>query len=120
MPAGQITQAQIPDADTSEFFYVVADVVKHSADLAIDSLTQNDAYTRGSKLVQSQNFRALAIKENSAQKFRRQRRIPQTIEHDFIFFFDLMSRMNEALGKVAVVSEKDESFTLGIEPADMK
>ena len=31
-----------------------------------------------------------------------------------------MARMNEALGEVAVVGEKDESFTLGIEPAHVK
>jgi hypothetical protein len=31
-----------------------------------------------------------------------------------------MPGMNEALGEVAVVGEKDESFTLGIEPADVK
>ena len=60
----------------SQFFYVVADVVKHPANLAIDSLTQNDADTRGTKLLQAQNFRALAVEKNSAQKFRRQRRIP--------------------------------------------
>ena len=31
-----------------------------------------------------------------------------------------MPRMNEALGKVAVVGEKNESFALGIEPANVK
>ena len=67
-----------------------------------------------------QNFRALAVEKNSAQKFRRQRWIPQTIEHDFIFLLDLISRMNEALGEVAIVGEKEESFALGVEPADVE
>jgi hypothetical protein len=71
MSAWQIAQTQIADADTRQFFYVIADVVKHSPNLAIDSLAQNDADTRRAKLVQTQDFCALAIEKNSTQEFRR-------------------------------------------------
>ncbi len=46
--------------------------------------------------------------------------IPRTIECDFVFLLDLVARMGEAQGEIAVVGENEQTFALGIEPADVE
>jgi len=47
MSARQITKTEITNPDTHETFHFVTDFVEHIANLPINSLTQNDAQTRG-------------------------------------------------------------------------
>ena len=67
MSARQISQAKRSDARAQEAFYLIANVVKHPADLSIDSLSQNNPQTRGTDRNQSRDLRALAVEINSAQ-----------------------------------------------------
>ena len=46
MPSGQIAQAQITDANPDEFFDFIPQLVKHPADLTIDSLAQDNPHPR--------------------------------------------------------------------------
>ena len=42
------------------------------------------------------------------------------VERDFIFFFDFMPRMREALREIAIVRENKDPFALRIETADVE
>ncbi len=42
------------------------------------------------------------------------------IENDLVLLFNLVTRMSESLGQVAVVSEQEETFRLGVESSDIK
>jgi len=64
--------------------------------------------------------RAFAVEHHPAQQLRRERGIPRTIERYFVFLFDFVARMRQALCEVAVVGEDEEAFGLGIEPADIE
>ena len=46
MAAGKIAQSQATDPDAYEFFHVVTNLVKHPANLAINSLAKKDAQPR--------------------------------------------------------------------------
>ena len=70
--------------------------------------------------MQTRNLRALAVKKNSAQQFWRERRIPRPVQSHFIFLVDLVARMSEALRELAVICENEQTFTLGIEPANVE
>jgi hypothetical protein len=105
--ARQIAESHISDAIAHEPLHIVANLVKHAPDLAIDSLTQHNAHTGRSDLLQSRNLRAFAVEKNSALQFWRQRRVPQVIERRFVFFFDFVTRMGEPLREIAVVGEED-------------
>ena len=67
MAERQISQPQGSDACPNQAFHFVADVVKHSADLAIDSLTQRNSQSRVSNRDEPRDLRTLAIEINSAQ-----------------------------------------------------
>ena len=120
MAAGQIAEVQISDSDAHEPFYFVTDLLKHAANLTINALAQNDAQTRRRDGMQTRNLGALAVEKNSAQQFRSERRIPLSIQHYFIFFVDLVTRMSEALCQLAIVGQNEQSFALRIEPADIE
>src|SRR5205823_5080209 len=36
------------------------------------------------------------------------------------FLFDFVARMGETLGEIAIIGEEKESFSLGVEPADVE
>ena len=42
------------------------------------------------------------------------------IQEHLVFFFDMLRRMGQALGKIAIVREKDQALALLVEPSDMK
>jgi hypothetical protein len=69
--ARQVAEPKIPNSDTKKMFHAVTNSFKHPANLSIDSLPENNAQSRGRKRMKSPKFRALAVKENSAQQFRR-------------------------------------------------
>jgi hypothetical protein len=120
MPAWQISKPHRADAGTNQAFHVVADCEKHAANLAIDALSQDDPQSCRRDGIQPRNLRTLPVEENTAQQFRGERRIPWSIQRHFVFFLDLLARMNELLGELAVIGEDEKSFTLRIQPADVK
>src|SRR5438477_3103911 len=70
--------------------------------------------------MQPGDFRALTVEENSTQQFRSKGRIPPPIQCYFVFLFDLIPRMGEPLGEVAIVGEKNEAFGLRVKTADIE
>jgi hypothetical protein len=118
--ARQIAKPHITDSDTHEAFHFVANRLKHAANLAIDSLTQNHAQTDRCERVKPRDYGALAVEKNPAQQFWRKRRIPWSIQSHLVFFLDLVARMREPLSEVTIVCENEETFALRIEPANIE
>jgi hypothetical protein len=120
MAARQIAKPHITDPDTHEAFHFVANFVKHAANLAIASLTQNHTQTGRCERVKPRDYGTLAIEKNSEQQFRRKRRIPWPIQSYLVFFLDFVARMREPLREVTIVCENEETFALRIQPADIE
>src|SRR6266480_4525527 len=70
--------------------------------------------------MQPGDFRALTVEKNSTQQFRSKGRIPLPIQCYFVFLLDLIPRMGEPLGEVAIVGEKNEAFGLRVKTADVE
>lgn len=93
---------------------------KHSADLPVDSLTQNHSQMGWIDRMNALDPRAFSIERDSALQLWRQSRIPLSIQKYVVFLVDLVPRMSELLGEFAVVCEKNESLGLRVEPADVE
>lgn len=111
-------QPSDPNADKPLHF--IPCVVKHPANLAVDALPQNDSQPDRLDRMDSVQPRALTVEHDSLEEFRRESRIPGTIESDLVFLLDFVTGMGQALREVAVVGQEEEALGLGIEPADVK
>ena len=111
---------QVTDSNADEAFHVVADFVKHPANLAVDSLTQNDPQSSGLERVNPFQAGTLAVERHAFEELRRERRIPRTVNRDFVFLLDFVTRVGEALREIAVVGEEKKAFGLGVEPANVE
>jgi hypothetical protein len=67
VPAWQIAEPKIGDSNAEKIFNAVSNGLEHAPNLPIYSLTQNNAQTRRGESAKPHNFRALAIKKNSAE-----------------------------------------------------
>ena len=85
--------------------YVIAECFKHSANLPVDSLPQDNVQSDRRRGVETFDSGASPVEKNSLHQLRSQRPIPRLIQSDFIFLVDLVTRMSEPLGQVAVVGE---------------
>src|SRR5262249_43381941 len=106
MPALQIIKLEIADPNAEEVFDAISDGFKHATNLPIYSLPQDNAKTCRRDGAKPRNFRALSIKKNSTQQLGSERRIPRSIQRQFIFFVDFETGMGEALREVTVVRQK--------------
>ncbi len=70
--------------------------------------------------MQPGNFRALTVEKNSTQQFRSKSWIPLPIQRHFILLLDLIPRMGEPLGEIAIVGEKNEAFGLRVKTANVE
>src|SRR6476659_4362230 len=120
MTAGEIAQAQPANSDASKFLHVVTNLVKHPADLAVDTLPQDHMKTSWFNRLNLVHPGSLAIECHPPQQLWSERRIPRPIERDLVFLLDLVTRMSEALRQIAVVCENQKSLGLGVEPADVE
>jgi len=68
MPARQIAEAKISDSNAQKMFDAVSDGLEHTPNLPIYSLPQDHAKTRRREGTKLRKFRALAVKNNSAQQ----------------------------------------------------
>src|SRR5260370_23485338 len=112
MAAREIAETQAADSSADEFLHFVTDCIKHSADLAVDSLPQDNSQARRLDQMYGIDSRTLAVKHHALMQFRCERRVPRAIEHHFVFLLDLVTRMGETLRQVAVVCEQEETFRL--------
>jgi len=120
MPARQVGEPKIPDSDTDKMFNAIPNGFKHAANLTIDSLSQHDAQTRGRDGVNFLNFDSLGVEKNSPQQFRRECRVPRSIQRHLIFFLDLVTRVSKPLRQVAIICEKKQTFSLRVQTPDVE
>lgn len=107
-------------ADPDEFFHFVSQLVKHPADLAVDSLAQDNSHARHSDRLHFFHSRALTVEHHAGEQLRRERWLPGAIERHFVFLFDFVTRVRHSLREVAIVRQDEEAFGLRIEPADIE
>ena len=67
MRTWQIAKPQIADARAHESLHIIADFVKHSPDLAVDPLSQNDSDARWSDRLEPRDLRSFTIEKNTPQ-----------------------------------------------------
>jgi hypothetical protein len=120
MPAGQIAEPKTADSNAQKMFDPVSGGVKHTPNLPIYSLPQNNTKTRRREGTKPRNFRALAIKNNSAQQLWSKRRIPWSIQRNLVFLVDLETGVSEPLRQFTVVGQKQQTFSLRIETSDIE
>ncbi len=120
MTARQIAKAKIANSRPHQTFHAITHRFEHAPDLSIDSLPQYNSQTRRRACAQVRNARAFAVEQDSTEQFRRQSCIPGAIQSYLILFIDLVSRMHQALGKIAVVCQNQEAFALRIESTDVE
>ena len=120
MSSGQIAQAQMTDANPNEFFHFVSQLVKHPANLPVDSLAQDHPHARHPDRLHFLHARAFSIEHHAGQQLRRERWLPGAIERHFVFLFDFVARMRQALREIAVVGQDEKAFGLRVEPADIE
>lgn len=120
MSSRQVAQTEMADANPNEFFNLISQLVKHTADLPVDSLTQDHLHARRPDRFHFLHPSALPIEHDPGQQFRRERRIPRTIECHFVFLFDFGARMGQALRQIAIVRQDEKPFGLGIESANIE
>ena len=82
-----------------------SEALEHASDLAIDSLFEHDAKSRWRNLLRALGAGAFPIEKNATQKSLRQICRGGSIQDDFVFLFNLESRMRQALRKIAVIGE---------------
>ena len=103
MAAREIAETQTADPRPDQFLHLVADFVKHPADLPIDSLTKNNADPRRLDRIHLFDPGSLTVEHYSAYQLWGERRIPGAIKCYLIFFFYFITRMTETLRQVAIV-----------------
>src|SRR6266550_3466124 len=120
MPGRQIAEPKISDTNAEKSFDAVSDGFEHAPNLPIYSLPQDNAKTRRREGTKLRKFRALAVKNDSAQQLWSKRRIPRSIQRDLIFLVDLETGVGEPLRQFAIVSQKQQTFSLRIETPDIE
>ena len=93
MTAWQIAKPKISDANANETFDAITDGFEHTANLAIDSLSQDNAEADRRYGVESRYPCSLTIEKNSAQQFRRECGVPRAIQCHFVFFLNFVTWM---------------------------
>ena len=120
MTSGQVTQAQMADANANEFFYFESQLVKHAPDLPVNSLAQDDSHARHPDSLHFLHSRAFSVEHHPSQQLRREPWLPRSIERHFVFLFNLVTGMRQALREIAVVREDKKPFGLRVKPANIE
>jgi hypothetical protein len=120
MAARQIAKPKIPDSNTDKTFQVVSECFEHAANLAIDSLSQDNAQTRRRGGVQSRNPCSPTIENNSTEQFRTVRGIPWPIQGHLVFLVNFVTRMRKPLCEITVVCKKKQTFRLRVQASDVE
>jgi hypothetical protein len=93
MTARQLAKPKICDANANEIFDAITNGFKHTANLAIDSLSQDKAQPDGRHRMEARNPCSLTVEKNSAQQFRRKFGVPRAIQCHFIFLLNFVAWM---------------------------
>jgi hypothetical protein len=120
MPARQIAEPEISDSNAEKTFDAISDGLEHAPNLPIYSLPQDNVKPRRRQGTKPSNFRALAIKKNSVQQLRSERRVPRPIQRDLILLVDLETGVGETLRQVTVIRQKQQTLSLRIQTSDVE
>src|SRR4029077_6218548 len=120
MSAWQVAEPKISDANANEIFDAITDGFKHTANLAIDSLSKDNAQAHGRHGVEPRNLCSLTIEKNSAQQFRRKLGVPRAIQCHFVFLLNFVTWMRQALCQISIICEKKQTFGLCIQPPNVE
>src|SRR5262249_16128351 len=120
MTARQIAKTKISDANANEILDAIANGFEHAANLAIDSLSQDNAQPHGRYGVESRNPCSFTVEKNSAQQFRRKFGVPRAIQCHFVFFLNFVTWMRQALCKISIICEKEQTFGLCVQPPNVE
>jgi hypothetical protein len=120
MTAREIAKPQITDSNSDKMFHAITNGFKHTANLTIDPLPQDDAQAEGRHGVESRNLCSLTVEKDSAQQFRRERGVPRPIHRHFIFLLDFVTWMGEPLCKLAFICEEKQAFGLCVQPPNVE
>jgi hypothetical protein len=119
MPFRQISQSQIPNADAHQPLRSKSETLQHAANLAINSLLENNAQFRRGDLADVRDASAFAVEDDAAKQLLRKPGSRRSIQRHLVFLFDFETRMGQTLNKIAVIREQEQSFAWRIEPADV-
>jgi hypothetical protein len=89
----QVSKPKISDANANEIFDAITNGFEHTANLAIDSLSQDNAQADGRHGVESRNPCSVTVEKNSTQQFRRKFGVPRAIQSHLIFFLNFVTWM---------------------------
>ena len=120
MAAWQAAEPKISDANANEIFDAITDGFKHTANLAIDSLSKDNAQADGGHRVESRNPCSLSVEQNSAQQFRRKLGVPRAIQCHFVFLLNFVTWMRQALCEISIICEKKQTFGLCVQPPNVE
>ncbi len=120
MTARQIAKPKISDANANKLFDAITNGFKHTANLAIDSLSQDNAQANGRHGMESRNLCSLTIEKNSTQQFRREFGSPRAIQCHFVFLFNFVTWMRQALCEISVICEKKQTFGLCVKAPNVE
>jgi hypothetical protein len=93
MTARQVAKPKISDANANEIFDAITNGFEHTANLAIDSLSQDNAQADGRHGVESRNPCSVTVEKNSAQQFRRECWVPWALQCHFVFLLNFVTWM---------------------------
>jgi hypothetical protein len=88
-------------------FHVVTDSIKHSPDLLINALAQNNANSGRTNGIKPRYLGALTIEKDSPNEFLRERIVPWSIQRDLVLFLDFEARVSELLREVTVIRQEE-------------
>jgi hypothetical protein len=106
MSAWQIAKPKISDSNAEKMFDAVSNDLEHAPNLAIDSLSQDNAEARRRQGMKSRNFRAVSVKNNAAQQPRSEHRVPRSIQRDLVLLVYLEAGVGEPLRQFAIIRQK--------------
>ena len=108
------------DAGADKALHFVAEFVKHPADLAVQTLLEDDPQTGRAKLLYRVSRARLPSRKIPWRSFSASFGAPESVEGDLLFFFHLVTRMREVLREVAIAREEKQTLGLGVETADVE
>jgi hypothetical protein len=120
MTAWQVAKPKISDANANEIFDAITNGFEHTANLAIDSLSQDNAQADGRHGVESRNPCSLTVEKNSAEQFRRKFGVPRAIQCHFVFLLNFVTWMSEALCEISITCEKKQTFGLCVQAPNVE
>jgi hypothetical protein len=120
MAAWQAAEPKISDANANEIFDAITDGFKHTANLAIDSLSKDNAQADRRHRVEPRNLCSLTTEKNSAQQFRRKLGVPRAIQCHFVFLLNFVTWMRQALCQISIICEKKQTFGLCVQTPNVE